>query len=145
MPLTDPKILFEEIRRNRELLDACPRHLFRCLLDPDEIRAAFGRRVECLNCHGQLLLTDINQYIRRYEAAGGNANDIWPIAQPMPHDIRSYIEDFKEVRYCTVCSAEANELTTECPGTIVPAETRRLVALGEIDYCQGQWRSKVTL
>lgn len=70
--------LFERVKANRAKLDACPRHFFRCDLTPDEIRAAFGQRLPCLRCEGTMLLTEINQYIRGYEAAGGNANDIWP-------------------------------------------------------------------
>lgn len=70
--------LFEHIKRNRTKLDACPRHSFECAMTPDEFRAAFGQRLVCTRCNGAMLLTEIGQYIRGYEAAGGNADDIWP-------------------------------------------------------------------
>lgn len=55
------------------------------------------------------------------------------------HLMRSYTEDFKTLEYCVHCSAEGRELTTDCPGNSVDAETRRRVALGELDFRGGAW------
>lgn len=56
-----------------------------------------------------------------------------------PHTLKDYVEDFKTLSYCTRCSAEGRELTTDCPGHHVDAETRRAVALGERDFRNGAW------
>lgn len=74
-----PKVNFGEIYarvdENRKRLDACPRHLFEALpLD----QVAFGGKIECKKCKGKLELLAVNQYIRGYEAAGKNGNDILP-------------------------------------------------------------------
>lgn len=74
-----PKInygeIFARVDANRKRLDACPRHLF----DPlplDSIR--LGGKIKCKRCEGELDLVAVNFYIRGYEAAGKNGNDILP-------------------------------------------------------------------
>ena len=65
---------------NRDKLDGCPRH---CFPDPipaqgEGVIAMFGRKMVCSNCGGKVDLVAINYYVRGYEAAGGNGNDIVP-------------------------------------------------------------------
>lgn len=78
--MKDAGKLWAEISANNDKLNACPRHFFEL---PDEaiaegMGALFGKKLTCLRCHGSLRLTDINQYIRGFEAAGGNPNDVLP-------------------------------------------------------------------
>lgn len=55
------------------------------------------------------------------------------------HRLNSYKEDGRSVPYCEVCAAEDHELPTECPCVVMSAEQRKAVALGELDYWNGQW------
>jgi hypothetical protein len=55
------------------------------------------------------------------------------------HRFKGYFDDFVRREYCIECSAEGRELTTDCPGTTVDPETRRRVALGELDFRNGAW------
>jgi hypothetical protein len=64
------KGIWAEVQANRARLSGCARHRF----DGDW---KIGQRKVCLVCGGGMSLTDIGNYIRGYEAAGGNANDIW--------------------------------------------------------------------
>ena len=72
--------LYAKINENRKRLDACPRHFF----GPDVpgieggVAAMFGRKIECRHCKGEMDLVALNYYVRGYEAAGGNGNDILP-------------------------------------------------------------------
>lgn len=62
----------------------------------------------------------------------------------MQHRMKSYVEDFKTIEYCTECGCERPALTSECPGEYIDVEKQRKVAGGEIDYVGGQWRQKKT-
>jgi len=74
-PKTDYKRIFAEVSANRDKLDACPRHLF-APFPLESIR--LGAKVECKRCGGRMDLVALNFYIRGFEAAGRNGNDILP-------------------------------------------------------------------
>lgn len=59
---------------NRLKTDNCPKHFF----NPANTDVVIGAKLTCTVCGGKLHLIDINQYIRGYEAAGNNGNDILP-------------------------------------------------------------------
>lgn len=65
--------LLAEIRANHARLRECRRHAFERV----EIHG-FGQKHTCTACGGVMKLTEIGEYIRGYEAAGGNAGDIYP-------------------------------------------------------------------
>ena len=71
----DYKAIFARAQDNRNKLDACQRHLFPAL-PMENIR--LGAKIECKRCGGQMDLVALNFYIRGYEAAGRNGNDILP-------------------------------------------------------------------
>lgn len=97
-PKIDFGAIYAKVDANRKRLDACPRHLFEPL-PLDAIRV--GGKIKCKNCGGELELLAVNQYIRGYEAAGKNGNDIlpgWkdaddPNAPPPRKHFRSPFED----------------------------------------------------
>lgn len=66
--------IWEEVKENLRRLRPCPRHHFKA--QRDEIK--LGKKEVCVNCKGEMSLTDIGVYIRGYEAHGGSADDIWP-------------------------------------------------------------------
>lgn len=66
------KRIFAEKRENNDKLNACPRHLFA----PSNVKLVVGGSAECERCGGKMAILAVNQYIRGYEAAGGDANDI---------------------------------------------------------------------
>lgn len=68
--------LWAEVTTNNRRLNECSRHLFVDPLPPIERR--FQAKIKCQHCGGSMRLTDLNQYIRGYEAAGKSGNDIWP-------------------------------------------------------------------
>lgn len=43
---------------------------------------------------------------------------------------------------CTVCKAAEGELTTECPGIVVPPTARDLVMEKKLDFVGGRWVNK---
>ncbi|MDE0921493.1 hypothetical protein [Aurantimonas coralicida] len=65
--------IWQDVKANRRRRDGCKRHRF----DQQQQRR-FGERATCINCGSQMRLTDVAQYIAGYEAAGGNADEIWP-------------------------------------------------------------------
>jgi hypothetical protein len=69
----DAKAVFQKCRDNRDRLDACPRHFFPL---PPSTGIQLGVKLECERCGGKLDLVAINYYVRGYEAAGGDGNDI---------------------------------------------------------------------
>lgn len=69
----DAKSLWEDVKANRRKIDECERHLV-----PGGTDIKLGQKHVCLNCRGALQLTDIGPYIQGYEAAGGQADDVWP-------------------------------------------------------------------
>lgn len=69
----DLRDLWNEARANLEKLRGCSRHRFE---PPEQYRPA--QEIMCQACGGRIRLTDIALYIQGYEAAGGNADDIWP-------------------------------------------------------------------
>lgn len=76
----DTKRLMADIEANNAKLNACPRHFFG-LTDEDIAKGVgymIGQKVTCQRCGGQLRLTDVNQYVRGFAAAGGNPNDVLP-------------------------------------------------------------------
>ena len=68
----DGKALLAEIRANRAKLKGCPCHRF---IDQ---KANLGKKVTCNECGGSMCLTELSGYMAGFEAAGGNANDVWP-------------------------------------------------------------------
>lgn len=71
----DGEAVFARIAANRDKLDACPRHLF----DAFPLEAIrLGRKVPCKHCGGEMDLVALGYYIRGYEAANKNGNDILP-------------------------------------------------------------------
>lgn len=67
--------LLAQIQANNDTLNACPRHYFDFDIEGGPA-ALFGKKATCQRCKGQMRLTDINQYVRGYEAHGGNGNDV---------------------------------------------------------------------
>ncbi len=78
-PAFDAKAAWKRICENRDKLDACPRHHFEPL-GLEGIR--LGAKATCTECGGEMDLTKLNFYIRGYEAAGKNGNDILPGWKP---------------------------------------------------------------
>lgn len=72
-PKIDSANMLATIRARHAREAACPKHRFEGL---QSVR--FGEKFTCLNCGVQMRLTDIGQYIRGYQAAGGDKDDIWP-------------------------------------------------------------------
>ena len=70
----------DRIARNRDRLNACRRHRFPAAIEGIEqgVGAMFGGKSTCERCGGQLSLIELNQYVRGYEAGGGNGNEIIP-------------------------------------------------------------------
>ena len=68
------------IQENRDRLNACPRHLFDGPMPGlgEGVGAMFGGKMECSKCKGTMDLLGINEYVRGYEAHGGNGNDVLP-------------------------------------------------------------------
>lgn len=64
--------LWEEVKANAAALDACKGHRFK---DED---VAPGEKHHCRACGGKMSIGDVMNYIRGYQAAGGDANDVWP-------------------------------------------------------------------
>lgn len=71
--MTFDRTLWEKVKANRRAVEACQRHRF-----APNGPILPGRGLVCLACNGSMQLTEIGAYIRGYEAAGGDANDIWP-------------------------------------------------------------------
>lgn len=69
----DTKRLWEEVKENSHRLEGCKRHRFE-----GGALEKLGQRYRCLDCKGQMGLTDIGSYISGYEAGGGDCNDVWP-------------------------------------------------------------------
>lgn len=67
--------LLAQIQANNDTLNACPRHFFDFNVEGGPA-ALFGKKAVCERCGGRLALTEINQYVRGYEANGGNGNDV---------------------------------------------------------------------
>ena len=45
----------------------------------DLMREAWRKKkVTCNECGGSMCLTELSGYMAGFEAAGGNANDVWP-------------------------------------------------------------------
>lgn len=65
--------VWQEVKANRAKLNGCKRHHF----DGGEIKK-LGAKYICRHCGGTEGLSSIGDYIKGYEAAGGNADDIWP-------------------------------------------------------------------
>lgn len=71
----DYKALYNAVKINIDLLDACPRHYFPGLtIEPRRL----GQKAKCTKCGGEMRLEAINLYVRGYEAAGKSGNDIVP-------------------------------------------------------------------
>lgn len=72
----NPKLIAAEVRANNELLNGCKRHKFEGSIPLDMVER-YRFRAVCVNCGGWMRLTDVNQYIRGFEAAGRSGNEIW--------------------------------------------------------------------
>lgn len=71
----DTQAIMAKAMRNRDALDNCPRHRFPPLALED---VRLGAKIECVRCKGRMDLVNLNFYVRGYEAAGRNGNDILP-------------------------------------------------------------------
>ena len=70
---SDMDDILVQVRANHAKLDGCKRHRF----DGGK-KVALGMKCVCLDCGGTMSLTDAGWYVKGYEAAGGEADDIWP-------------------------------------------------------------------
>ncbi len=66
------KVIWEQVKANSIMLQACPRHRFAG--GP----VTLGQRHKCLECSGEISGSDLLWYIRGYEAGGGLAEIIYP-------------------------------------------------------------------
>jgi hypothetical protein len=88
--MTDYPALMQRARENRDKLDACTRHFFPM---PPGTPVNLGVKLECERCGGKLDLVAINFYVRGYEAAGGDGNDVvtgWREEEPGDKQERRY-------------------------------------------------------
>lgn len=74
IPQDDVKKIWEVAKANVIKLHNCKRHHFETAVRP----LALGMKLTCDVCGGVIGTTQLAEYIRGYEAAGGNPNDIWP-------------------------------------------------------------------
>ncbi|WLJ71090.1 hypothetical protein [Sphingomonas phage Kimi] len=79
--------LMEAAKANRDKLDNCPRHYF-----PELGQIQFGMKATCRKCGGAMDLVAVNYYVRGYEAAGKNGNDIVPGWKPPDEPTRKYFK-----------------------------------------------------
>ncbi|EGR3070227.1 hypothetical protein DMW20_11740 [Vibrio parahaemolyticus] len=63
--------ILKEIRQNTKKLNSCDVHKFHGEKLP------FGNKYTCLKCGGEMKGHEVLWYITGYEAAGGDANDIY--------------------------------------------------------------------
>lgn len=64
---------FQQMRLNRIRLDACPAHCF----EVEGVEVVAGEKVRCRNCKGEMSLVQANEYVRGFEAAGGDPFQVW--------------------------------------------------------------------
>lgn len=98
-PQLDLRSRIEQVRANRDKLDACPRHSFGANVPGIEggVAAMFGQKVKCVKCGGEMDLVALNYYVRGYEAAGKSGNDILPNwREEEPGNGRSYFNPDKD-------------------------------------------------
>ncbi|GAB1355459.1 hypothetical protein MASR1M12_42030 [Erysipelotrichia bacterium] len=69
--MMDVKGIWKEVKENQKKLRSCKRHCFG-VVGPCRL----GQKITCQNCGGVMGLSEIGDYIRGYEAAGGAATDI---------------------------------------------------------------------
>lgn len=65
--------IWNDVKENQRRLDSCKRHRF----EPHDPPYLFGEKFTCLNCGGRLGAVETYQYTLGYEAAGGDANDVF--------------------------------------------------------------------
>lgn len=82
MDRTESKRLWDEITANNKKLNDCPRHFFTEMLASNLVER-MRSKLNCQNCGGQISLLALNQYIRGFEAAGRDGNEIWPGWRPL--------------------------------------------------------------
>ena len=63
--------IWEDVKKNTARLKACPKHMF-----PIQHRR-FGEKFECFHCKGKMDIGSVLSYCQGFEAAGGNAREIW--------------------------------------------------------------------
>lgn len=66
------KRMLDEIKRNRDRLDACPQHDFGELPNPPR----FGQKLICTRCIGQMDAVQAFRYCQGFAAAGGDPNEV---------------------------------------------------------------------
>ena len=71
----DAKKLIDEIKANREKLDACPKHAFDY---PTDRALQFGEKLRCKNCGGIMDAIGAFRYCQGFAAAGGDPNEVIP-------------------------------------------------------------------
>lgn len=86
--------LMARVNENRRRLDACPRHLFPERVPGIEggVGAMLGQKIRCKKCGGEMDLVALNYYVRGFEAAGGNGNDVLPGWKEEPGNGRRYFK-----------------------------------------------------
>lgn len=67
----DAKSIWEKVKDNQKKIRSCKRHDFGSVG-----LVKIGQKLTCKNCGGIMGLTEICDYIRGYQAAGGAATDI---------------------------------------------------------------------
>ena len=65
--------LWSEVRENLSRLDACKRHRFGW-----EPMLRLGQKYECIECHGRMDGPALYNYLQGFEAAGGDADIVFP-------------------------------------------------------------------
>lgn len=66
--------IWEKVKLNHAVLASCGLHQF------GEVVYKPGMRVQCLNCRGEMSLTDASRYKDGYGAAGGDPQNIYTLA-----------------------------------------------------------------
>ena len=64
--------ILKDVQANQQKLEQCPKHKFKTPQPP----LLLGMKLECIHCGGKLGLAGIGWYLRGYQAAGGDPNDI---------------------------------------------------------------------
>ena len=72
IPREEIMSLWDQVKENHRKLRECKRHRF------SGGKVSLGQKVICLECGGEMGLVSVGDYIRGYEAHGGNADDVWP-------------------------------------------------------------------
>jgi len=70
--MSNSKNILEEVRANIKIKNSCKLHN---ITPPEELK--LGHVFTCNNCGAKIRTNEIGSYIRGYQAAGGDCNDIY--------------------------------------------------------------------